>query len=106
MRSDDLSKEQARALKNKIGPMLNYLCRLQRRMRYRGFLESDPLLQRVVEASNAVHALHVELHYLDGRKKNEKNHRPLDTKGRDEVKISRRSGQEHFQAPPKWETRV
>ena len=64
MQSDDLTREQVRALKNKIGPMLNYLGRLQRRMRYRGFLESVPLLQRVVEATNAVHSLHVELHYL------------------------------------------
>lgn len=55
---------QARALKNKIGPMLSYLGQLQRRMRYRGFSESDPLLQRVVEATNAVHKLHVETHYL------------------------------------------
>jgi hypothetical protein len=64
MGSNDLTKEQARALKNKIGTMLNYLGRLQRRMRYRGFLESDPLLQRVVEATNVIHALHIETHYL------------------------------------------
>ena len=64
MRSDDLTKDQARALKNKLQPMLTYLNRLQRRMRYKGFLESDPLLRKVVEATNAVHALHVETHYL------------------------------------------
>ena len=44
--------------------MLTYLNRLQRRMRYKGFRESDPLLRKVVEATNAVHALHVETHYL------------------------------------------
>ena len=64
MNSHDLTKEQARALKNKTGAMLNYLGRLQRRMRYRGFLETDPLLQQIVEATNAVHALRIELHYL------------------------------------------
>jgi hypothetical protein len=64
MQSDDLTKNQARALKHKLQPMLTYLNRLLRRMRYKGFLESDPLLRKVVEATNAVHALHVESHYL------------------------------------------
>jgi hypothetical protein len=44
--------------------MLRYLARLQRRMIKRKFLESDPLLQRVRAAHNAIHALSVELHYL------------------------------------------
>jgi hypothetical protein len=37
MRSDDLTREQARALKDKIGPMLHYLNRLKHRMWHRAF---------------------------------------------------------------------
>ena len=36
MRSDDLSIEQARAIKNKLQPMLGYLNRLKKRMAHRG----------------------------------------------------------------------
>ena len=64
MQADDLTREQAAALKNKLRPMLNYLGQLKRRMTYRGFLRGDPLLDAVVHAKNAVHALHVQVHYL------------------------------------------
>jgi hypothetical protein len=64
MQADDLTREQAAALKNKLRPMLNYLGRLKRRMVQRGFLSGDPLLEAVVQAENAVHALHVQTHYL------------------------------------------
>ena len=64
MRSDDLTKEQARALKNKIGPMLGYLSRLKRRMAYHGFTHDDQLLQAVCRAHDAMHEFHVEVHYL------------------------------------------
>jgi hypothetical protein len=62
--SDDLTKRQLETLKAQTRWMLRYLARLQRRMIKRKFLESDPLLQRVRAAHNAVHALSVELHYL------------------------------------------
>jgi hypothetical protein len=64
MRSDDLTPEQARALKNKLQPMLGYLNRLKQRMRRRGFLASDPLLVAVCQAEEAMHQLHVQVHYL------------------------------------------
>jgi hypothetical protein len=64
MQADDLTREQAAALKNKLHPMLGYLSRLKRRMVQRGFLSDDPLLDAVVQAENAVHALHVQTHYL------------------------------------------
>jgi hypothetical protein len=64
MRADDLTREQARALKNKLQPMLGYLSRLKRRMMQRGFLDGDPLLDAVVNAANAMHALSVEADYL------------------------------------------
>jgi hypothetical protein len=64
MQSSDLTNAQARALKNKIHPMLGYLGRLKRRMVRRGFLNDDPLLAAVVKAEDAMHAMHVETHYL------------------------------------------
>ena len=64
MQSNDLTSEQARALKNKLHPMLGYLGRLKRRMVRRGFLNDDRLLAAVVRAEDAMHALHVEVHYL------------------------------------------
>jgi hypothetical protein len=64
MQSTDLTREQVRSLKNKLHPMLGYLSRLKRRMVQRGFLNDDPLLAAVVRAEDAMHALHVETHYL------------------------------------------
>jgi hypothetical protein len=64
MQADDLTREQAAALKNKLRPMLAYLGKLKRRMVQRGFLNEDPLLAGVVKAENELHALHVEVHYL------------------------------------------
>jgi hypothetical protein len=64
MCSDDLTPEQARALKNKLQPMLGYLNRLKHRMRRRGFPPDDPLVAAVCHAEDAVHQLHVQMHYI------------------------------------------
>jgi hypothetical protein len=64
MQCEDLTREQARALKNKLQPMLGYLGRLKERMRRKGFVESDRLLTAVCRAEDAMHALSVEVHYL------------------------------------------
>lgn len=64
MRSDDLTRDQARAIKNKIQPMLGYLSRLKRRMIFKGFPPDDGLLQAVCRAESAMHELHVAAHYL------------------------------------------
>lgn len=64
MRCDDLTREQARALKNKLQPMLGYLSRLKDRMRRKGFMVDDRLLSAVCRAEDAMHALSVEVHYL------------------------------------------
>jgi hypothetical protein len=64
MKCNDLTRDQARALKNKLQPMLGYLNRLKHRMHQRGFLAGDPLLDTVVNAENAMHALSVEADYL------------------------------------------
>jgi hypothetical protein len=64
VRSDDLTREQAEALKAKLTPILNYLGRLQQRMIRRGFPPIDPLLCDVCRAHDAIHALRMNLHYL------------------------------------------
>jgi hypothetical protein len=64
MQSDDLTRDQARALKNKLQPMLGYLTRLRKRMARRGFQQDDELLQAVQKAEMAMHELHVATHYL------------------------------------------
>jgi hypothetical protein len=64
MRSDDLARDQARALKNKLAPMLGYLNRLKKRMVYRGFPPNDELLRLVRHAELAMHELHIATHYL------------------------------------------
>jgi hypothetical protein len=64
MRSEDLTRDQARALKNKLQPMLGYLSRLKKRMVYKGFTHDDELLQAVCHAEMAMHELHIAAHYL------------------------------------------
>jgi len=64
MQGEDLTRDQARALKNKLQPMLSYFGRLKERMRRRGFLADDRLLAAVCRAEDAIHALSVEVHYL------------------------------------------
>jgi hypothetical protein len=64
MERHDLTKSQAQAIHDAIGPTLGYLFRLRQRMDKRGFSPSDPLYQLVVNAYDALHPLTVELHYL------------------------------------------
>jgi hypothetical protein len=64
MRSDDLTKEQARAIKEKIGPMLGYLNKLAKRMNQRRFPPDDRLMEAVGKAAQAMHELNVTVHYL------------------------------------------
>jgi hypothetical protein len=64
MRSDDLTRDQARALKNKVQPMLGYLTRLHKRIAFKGFLPDDELLIAVCRAEMVMHELHVAVHYL------------------------------------------
>jgi hypothetical protein len=64
MRCEELTREQADALKQKLRPMLRYLVRLKRRMTYKQFPPGDSLLRAVLRAESAMHELHVEVHYL------------------------------------------
>ncbi len=69
MRADDLTRAQARALKNKLGPMVAYLNRLGKRMSDRNFLADDPMRVMVVAALKAMHELHAEVtcRSMDGK---------------------------------------
>jgi hypothetical protein len=73
MNADDLTHGQARALKNKLEPMVSYLHRLGKRMSGRGFPEDDPLRLLVAAALKAMYELHAEVQC-----------RSIDGKGRDE----------------------
>ena len=64
VQSADLTPEQADALKRQIRPMLVYLRRLTQRMDRRRFPSDDPLMRTALAAYDALHALHVEVHYL------------------------------------------
>jgi hypothetical protein len=64
MQCEDLTREQADALKSRLRPMLRYLVRLKRRMTHRHFPPGDRLLRAVLLAESAIHELNVEVHYL------------------------------------------
>jgi hypothetical protein len=49
-----LSREQAAALGDKIGPMVSYIVRLRERMTKVGFPIVDPLFQSVQKAEHAL----------------------------------------------------
>ena len=63
--SRTLSTGQAERLKEALGPQLRYLGRLLARMEKVGFVPSDPLYQKVKAAHDAVHDLHIHVHYLE-----------------------------------------
>jgi hypothetical protein len=69
MRSDDLTRGQARAIKNKLDPIVDYLNRLGKRMDSRGFPPSDPARVMVADALKAVYKLRAEMECrsIDGR---------------------------------------
>jgi hypothetical protein len=60
---DRLTKTQAAALNERIGPMMNYLYRCRERLSKRGFLLTSPLYKAVDAAYDALHSLRVMLHY-------------------------------------------
>jgi hypothetical protein len=64
MTADDLTPEQLAWFQAVVGRHLRFYGRLRTRMEKRRFRGDDPLYINVSMAFNAVHALHVELHYL------------------------------------------
>jgi hypothetical protein len=69
MRADDLTCAQARAIKNKLGPIVAYLNRLGKRMSDRNFPADDPMRLMVVAALKAMYELHAEVtcRSMDGK---------------------------------------
>jgi len=60
----NLTREQAAALGERIGPMVAYLARVRERMTRVGFPVADPLYQSVMRAENALRDITVKLHYM------------------------------------------
>jgi hypothetical protein len=56
--------EQVAAMKETVRRKLRLLGRVRERMNHLGFPPCDPLYVATTTAWNAMHALHVELHYM------------------------------------------
>ena len=69
MNADDLTRGQARAIYNKLTPMVEYLNRLGKRMSDRHFPDDDPAMLMADDALNAVYKLRAEMECrsIDGR---------------------------------------
>lgn len=67
MNSSNLTHEQLKELCRIIRRKLHFLGRLRQRMERLGFRPDDRLYLATTDAYNAVHALHVECHYLTCR---------------------------------------
>jgi hypothetical protein len=63
MKTEDLSPEQLEKLYAAIWPRMNYIVRLEKRLKELGFKEEEPLRAKVLAARNAMQALHIQIHY-------------------------------------------
>jgi hypothetical protein len=61
--SSGLTTEQAEALRERFGRMLNYAGRVKRRMERLGFPHNDPLYRETLRACDALQGLHMAAHY-------------------------------------------
>jgi hypothetical protein len=61
MNSNDLTKAQCAAIRNKAGGMIAYLEKLNDRMAYKGFPADDPVRLATANALKVVHQLHSEV---------------------------------------------
>jgi hypothetical protein len=68
MRSDEVTRRQARTIKAALQPTLDYVTRLAARMRTKGFSSDDELMRLVANAEQALHELQNDLliRTLDG----------------------------------------
>jgi hypothetical protein len=64
MDRESIKKSQAAIINKSLFRNLNYLLRLRERMQQVGFPQDDKLYLLVCKAYDAVHALHIETHYL------------------------------------------
>ena len=58
----DVTPQQAKALDDRLRPVLGYLVRLTNRMQERGWRATDPAYQSAWAARHALHELCVRLH--------------------------------------------
>jgi hypothetical protein len=61
MDSSQVTRRQARIVKGRLQPMLDYVTRLRQRMASRGFSQGDELMGLVSNVETALHALCVDL---------------------------------------------
>lgn len=61
MDSSQVTRRQARIIKGKLEPTLDYVTRLRRRMAKRGFHPDDELMKLVIDTEMALHKLCVDL---------------------------------------------
>jgi hypothetical protein len=66
-----LTRPQAEAVRDRIGPLADYLQRLNARLRALGYDDSTPLLHDVVHASTRVTFLHLTLQAMTDPKTGE-----------------------------------
>jgi hypothetical protein len=76
MQSTDLTRDQAKAVQQKLEPMLAYLNKLQHRMQNKGFPLDDQLWVTVSKAQQAMQDLVTELRCGDykGKRPSRKRH--------------------------------
>ncbi len=61
MKADDLSPQQCEELRCRLGPLVDFLQRLQKRFNDTGFPSTDPLRSRVTNSLSALNELDAEL---------------------------------------------
>jgi hypothetical protein len=79
MDSAQVTRRQARIVRAKIEPTRDYLTKLRRRMRQRGFTSEDELMGLVIVAEQALHSLSndLQLRICDGPKESLPEPTPL-----------------------------
>jgi hypothetical protein len=61
MNSSQVTRRQARIIKGRLQPTLDYVTQLRQRMAKRGFSQGDELMDLVFDAERALHKLCVDL---------------------------------------------
>jgi hypothetical protein len=59
----ELTTSQAAAFRERIAPMLRFLYRCRKRLDTGGFDPKSKIYTVVTDAYDAIHSLHIELHY-------------------------------------------
>ncbi len=64
MKATGLTQDQARAIYQRLQPMVGFLLKLQERMEQRGFERDDKFFRLAKRAYDATHELFLEAHHL------------------------------------------